>query len=269
MRAPLTRALALAVCTLVGSVGCTTMKTSNTARTGLEQLLISNAIDQSLDKVNFEPFAGHKVFLDESKLESVDKPYLVSSIRTRLMHSGATLVPAADKAEVVLEPRSGGVGTDVVDTFLGIPEIAVPGMPISIPELQIIKKQNQSAVAKLGFVAYTPGEQQAIGQGGITLAKSNDSNWFFLGMGPLQKGSVRSEVKREVRTKSPGAQPLPTTIAFASPRRPLVPTPTPGTSPFEPSGRVRLTGERQASETSEESPFGEIRATGEFQSIPE
>lgn len=248
------------------------MKSSNTARTGREQLLISNAVDQTLDKVNFTPFAGQRVFLDEARFDSVDKPYIISSIRHRLMHNGATMVAKAEEADVVLEPRSGGVGTDVVDTFLGIPEISMPGMPIAVPEVQLIKRQSQTAVAKIGFLAYSPESGQSIGQGGTSLAKSNDSNWFFMGMGPLQNGSVRSEVRRETRSRAPGATPLPTQVAFAAPPRrpsPTAPT-TPDANPFEGSGRVRLTGDERPADASPAPPeTREIRATGEFLPIPE
>ena len=53
--------------------GCATMKESDTSRTGLEQLLISNAVDQSLSKIDFSPVAGAKVNLKTDLLECVDK----------------------------------------------------------------------------------------------------------------------------------------------------------------------------------------------------
>lgn len=251
------------LCTIVA--GCTAMRTSNTSRTAMEQLLISNAVDQSLDKVNFHPFAGQRVFLDESRLECVDKAYVVSSIRHRLFHNGATLVDAADEADVVLEPRSGGVGTDVVDSFIGVPEVAVPGMPIAIPEMHLLKRSSQRATAKIGFLAYAPDSGRTAGSGGISLAQANDSNWFFLGMGPLQNGSVRSEVSRELKVRSPGALPLPTRVAFAPPLEtapePLVPSPT---GPFGESGRVRLTGERSGDDSS-----GRLRKMDGLSPFPE
>ena len=49
----------------VAITGCTNTSTSNTARTAKEQLLLSNAVDQSLDKVDFTPLYGQKVFVDD------------------------------------------------------------------------------------------------------------------------------------------------------------------------------------------------------------
>ena len=50
---------------LVFSLGCTTAQTSNTARTATEQLLISNAIDQSLSEM--QPLFGAAQRADETQ----------------------------------------------------------------------------------------------------------------------------------------------------------------------------------------------------------
>jgi len=60
------------VCLLI-CVGCTSSKTTNTARTSREQLLISNAIDQSLAKVDCSALRGASVFIDDKYLDCVDK----------------------------------------------------------------------------------------------------------------------------------------------------------------------------------------------------
>ena len=61
------------------------MKESDTARTGLEQLLISNPVDQSLGKVDFRPVSGAKVFLKTELLDCVDKKYVLLSTRSKLL----------------------------------------------------------------------------------------------------------------------------------------------------------------------------------------
>ena len=122
--------------------GCTTTQTSNTARTATEQLLISNAVDQALDKVDFQSFRGRTVYLEEKYIDCVDKNYVIASLRHRLLASGATLAPAADGAEVVVEARSGAVGTSSSESFVGTPEIALPGM-LTIPEVRLITRTRQ------------------------------------------------------------------------------------------------------------------------------
>jgi hypothetical protein len=197
--------------------GCASLKTTNTARTGLEQLLISNAVDQALDKVNFQPFSGRTVWLEEKYLESVDKNYISASIRHRLLRAGATLASKAEEADILLEPRSGGVGTDTSELYVGVPEITLPGL-LTLPEVRFFTKQKQSGVAKLALVAIDNKTHQALGTGGITLAQSNDNNWFVFGMGPYREGNVKEEVTGNSGYRRGDVnQPLPRTVAFNSP----------------------------------------------------
>jgi hypothetical protein len=180
---------------LMMMLGCASTRYTDTSRTAMEQLLISNAVDQALDRVEFPQLAGQSVFVDDKYMECVDKAYVVGCVRHRVLASGAKLADKVEGADLVLEVRSGGVGTDKVETFFGFPKIALPGpMPISLPEVKLISKETQSGTAKLGIVAYHAKERKAIGQGGLSLAKSQDSAWTFLGMGPYYSGEVREEV---------------------------------------------------------------------------
>lgn len=217
--------------------GCSSTKQSNTARTAREQLLVSNAIDQSLSKVDFTPFQGSRVFVDDKYLDCVDKGYLVGSVRHRAMANGAVVVNKAEDADVVMELRSGVIGTDMADSFLGTPEIVLPGM-LTIPEVRLINKTRQSAMAKIGLVAYDPKNMAVLGQGGVSSSQSEDNNWFVMGIGPWQNGSVRDEIRHSVpvRPNQP-YQPLPVSVAFQEPmRHPAAP------------GKLQLTGEQSPAE---------------------
>ena len=207
-----TCAVALLIC--CATVGCSSMKRSDTARTGREQLLISNAIDQSLGKCDFSAFHNAKVFVEDKYFDSVDKGYIISSIRHRLMLNGAMIATKADEADVVVELRSGGVGTDNADSYVGIPEIVLPGM-LTLPEVRFWQKTRQSALAKIGMVAYDVKSHEMLGDGGVTAAISDDTNMFFMGMGPYQYGTARSELDRTtVRYAGQPNQILPSTVAF-------------------------------------------------------
>jgi len=197
------------------SVGCASTKTSNTARTAKEQMLLSNAVDQSLDKVDFTPMYAQKIFLEEKYLDCVDKAYVVGSVRHRIMRAGGVLMPAVDEAEIVMELRSGGIGTDSSESFLGTPEIALPGM-LTIPEIRLAERKSQFGYAKVGMVLYDAKTRRVLGDGGISMAESNDDNWTLFGVGPAQRGSLRRDVTR-ARTTSPSMhrRELPTTVAFA------------------------------------------------------
>lgn len=208
--------------------GCTTMKTTNTARSSTEQMLVSNAVDQALDKIDFRPFSGHTVFLEEKYVDCVDKAYVIGSIRHRLLQVGAQLVDKADDAAVVVEPRSGSVGTTNSETYVGVPEITLPGM-LTLPEIRVATRSQQVGVAKLGVAAFDRKTRTALGVGGTTLAKSDDSNLSIFGVGPFQSGSIRNEITRS--TSGPAGitrTQLPVQVAFQAPApEAVVETPSP------------------------------------------
>lgn len=204
--------------TAAGLAGCTSASTSNTARSATEQILISNAVDQSLDKMDFRPFAGKTVYFEEKYIDCVDKNYVISSIRHRLLKAGAQLADKADAAEVVIEARSGGIGTSHSDSFVGVPEVVLPGM-MTIPELRLATRTKQTGVAKIGIVAYDAKTRSPLGPGGIALSSAQDNNWYVFGVGPYQSGNVRNEVQRATTGNAAVSYTnVPPVVAFASPR---------------------------------------------------
>ena len=197
--------------------GCASTKTSNTARTATEQLLITNAVDQALDKIDFRAFQGHTVFLDDRYVDCTDKQYVIASVRHRILHQGAVLVSKPEEAEVLVELRTGVVGTDIADSFLGIPEVTLPGM-LTLPEVRVLARQVQTGTAKLGIVAVDAQTKEVLGEGGMTLARSDTNSWYIAGMGPFKSGSINGEVKR--MTSGPAGimrERLPSTVAFSAP----------------------------------------------------
>lgn len=179
---------AVAVCS-----GCSSSATSNTSRTAREQLLISNAVDQSLAKVNFSSLANTRVFIEQQYMEGVDKAYFMGSLRHHVLRSGASVVDKAEDADVILEPRSGGIGTDMSEKYLGIPEIALPGM-LSIPEIRLAENKAQQAYAKIGLAVIDAKTKRLLGEGGVSMASSDDSNWYVMGVGPFQSGTILNEI---------------------------------------------------------------------------
>lgn len=201
---------------LVLLAGCTTTHTSNTDRTALEQLLISNAVDASLDRIDFSPLTGHSVFLNSSLIDCVDKNYVVATTRARILQSGAKLVDKQENAEIVVEIRSGAVGTNESKSFVGMPKLSIPGpMPIALPEVKLWSKTQQTGTAKIGMVAYDAKSHEIVGSGGTILARSDDSKTYFMGIGPWQSGSVRKEIRTQLGR--PGWSPLPDPVAFLVP----------------------------------------------------
>ncbi len=243
-----TISVALAVAGMFLS-GCSTAKQTHTSRTAKEQLLISHSIDQALDKVDLSPFRGHAVIVEAQHLDCVDKGYVLASLRHRALMSGATLVESRDKAEVVLEVRSGGVGTDSTDMFIGTPELAVPGpLPISLPEVRLLSRTEQSGTAKIGIAAYDAKSGTPLGLGGMTVAQSDDRNWYVFGAGPWKSGSIQTEMNESLRPQ-PAHNTVPHHVAFAAPS---------STAAEPEAARVRLASEESNGAAAPEAEAGRV-----------
>jgi hypothetical protein len=179
------------------AAGCGTTRTSNTARTATEQLLISDAIDRTVESIDFSAFRNQAVFFDERHLlETVDKGYLISSFRQHLLASGAVLKDTRDQATYVIEPRVGAVGTDNHDLLFGIPAVNVPQvamaptLPAAIPEIPFAKRRDQQGIAKLAVFAYRRESGEPVWQSGIVENRSTANDIWVLGAGPFQRGTI-------------------------------------------------------------------------------
>lgn len=201
---------------IVSVSGCATAKTSNTARTAKEQMLLSNAVDQSLDKVDFTPLYRQKVLVEDKYLECVDKSYVVGSVRHRVMRAGGVLVADGKDAEIVMELRSGGVGTDTSESYLGTPEIALPGM-LTIPEIRLAERKTQLGYSKIGMVIFDKASGKVLGDGGMSMAQADDNNWYVFGVGPFQNGSLKGDVeKSKLIPRGMRQRQLPALVAFGT-----------------------------------------------------
>ena len=189
-------AVAPALCALAALLtGCASTSSSDTSRTGMEQLLISDAVDKSLSKIDFRPLAGRQVFVDAQYLDCCDEGYVVGGVRHRVVAAGGRLAKDADSSDCVCEIRSGGVGTDRQETYVGMDGISFPSMNVELPTVKLWNKERQMATAKIGVMVYDTKTRVPLGPGGMTLARSDDSNAFLMGVGPWQGGSVKQSIK--------------------------------------------------------------------------
>lgn len=191
--------LMVSVCALFVS-GCGTTKWSDTTRTGTEQLLISNAIDRVVNKVDFSPLWEKKCYLDTSAIaEATDRDYLAMTIRQNLASAGAILAMSKDDADYIVEVRAGAVGTDRDDLLIGIPAMTLPSIPsleysaTVIPEIPFIKQTKQRGVAKIALFAYHKTTGKPVWASGNRQGESSARNLWFAGAGPLTRGTIYNE----------------------------------------------------------------------------
>ena len=138
--------------------GCYSVRVSEPPRTALEQALLSRSSDLAWQDIDLHWVSGRKIYVEDKYFDSYDKGYVISLIRQHLSESGALMMKTDDKADVIVEIRSGGLGMNTSETLVGLPALTVP-VPLSgalqTPELAFYKSQKADALGKFALFAYS------------------------------------------------------------------------------------------------------------------
>jgi hypothetical protein len=149
---------------------------------------------------------GQKVYLD-TKYMTVSRPqgfvgpeYVISSLRQQMMAHDLRLMDKPEEADIIVEARCGVLGNDGHDVSFGIPAgpqmvstaAALSGypMPPALPEISLAKRMDQMGAVKVAVFAYHRETKEPIWQSGIATSMTNAKDYWVLGIGPIQRGSV-------------------------------------------------------------------------------
>ncbi|HMP78533.1 MAG TPA: hypothetical protein PKD54_03715 [Pirellulaceae bacterium] len=182
--------------------GCGTV----TSRMATEQLLMSDAVDNSVARIDFRPISGKKVFLDTTYLRPaqgqnfVNADYVISSLRQALVASRCLLQDDRQEADIIVEPRLGTLATNGNDMIYGIPatnnltqaasSVAGGALLPPLPEIALARSSNQSGFTKVAVFAYDRQTRQPVWQSGISKAESTARSTWLLGAGPFTRGTI-------------------------------------------------------------------------------
>ena len=158
--------------------------------------MISHSIDEAVSELDCCRLREKKVFLDSQYLDgTVDKGYLISSLRQHLLAAGCLLQEERAKATYVVEVRAGAIGTDRHSLLVGVPAMTLPtvlpGQPSSIPEIPFIKKSDAIGVAKIAVFAYNRLTGERLWQSGMLEAQSDAKDSWVVGLGPFRGGNLK------------------------------------------------------------------------------
>ncbi len=142
---------------IVFIIGCTTRNFTNTPRTAIEQLLLSAAVDDAVQKINIPQITGQKTYLDFSNLKAYDAEYIRTAVACRFAQFGAVLVEKPENADYIAGIACGALGTEYKSSLIGIPSIPVPGSPTPLPELALARGIEQTGIAKLLLFVHSNG----------------------------------------------------------------------------------------------------------------
>ena len=212
------------------SSGCGT----TTQRVATEQLLMSDALDRAVERLDFSAVRDSDVFLDTTYINGikgnpvVNTNYLISSIRQQLLAANCKIHDHRDEADIILEPRIGALGTDGHEVTYGIPQTSsistaaalVSSTPLlpSIPEISVGRSDAQTGIAKIALFAYDRETRLPIWQSGIAKAESTSKNTWLLGAGPFQRGSIYDGMRFAGQDfkKTQNHDGTPTTVDYAA-----------------------------------------------------
>ncbi|QDU11630.1 DUF6655 family protein [Gimesia aquarii] len=192
----------LLIMLLALSQGCGKMITNSAT----EQLLTSDAVDQTISQIDFSNLANKKVFFDTSYIKNikgvgfVNGDYIISSLRQQIVAANCLIQEKKEDADYVIEARVGTLATNGHEVNYGIPASnmlssaaslvpTAPSIP-TIPEISLAKKNNHSAAAKISVFAYNQKTRERVWQSGVLQAKSTARNTWILGAGPFQRGTI-------------------------------------------------------------------------------
>lgn len=173
--------------------GCTSVRTTDPPRTATEQFLLSVAAGDAVQQLSGEALRGRTLFVDDTYLPAKEHPYLIGDVRAQLLLAGGQLVNDREKAQIIVEVRSGGVGIDRYEFLLGIPSIPLgtiasaagaPPVQVTSPELALIKNTRQWGTASIALVAYWADTGEIVTASGPFVGRSHREDWWFFGSGP-------------------------------------------------------------------------------------
>ncbi|ARO88408.1 hypothetical protein EBAPG3_011845 [Nitrosospira lacus] len=166
--------------------GCsTTHKATQSARTPIEQLLISEAAIRSASPTPERPLPipkGANVILTTSGLNT-DQVILQQVLTGWLGQQGYLVVQKDDKnATHRIDVIIGSLGTELSGTFIGMPPIQSTLIPFSLPELAFYKSQYQTGYAKFYMNIFEMPSGKFVGSTSPFLADAyyNDYTIFFI-----------------------------------------------------------------------------------------
>ncbi len=179
--------------------GCYTARISETPRTATEELLISQSAEQAMKGIDLTWLGGKRIFIEDKYFEGYDKGFAVGLIRERLSRYGALITTTNDKADVIVEIRSGSLAMNTSQFLIGVPTIPIPlpfvGM-VETPEVAIYKNEKTIGVAKFALFAYARQSGSFINAIGPDSGKSYFNqykliffNWQRTDIPELQKGA--------------------------------------------------------------------------------
>jgi hypothetical protein len=191
--------------------GCTTIRVTDPPSTADMEFLMTGAAESAVAKLSVEALRGRSVYIETAWLIPTTQPvagleaslnrqpslehlFLIGELRAKLLNSGVRLV-SHERAEIILEIRSGALSVNRQEFLLGIPATAIPsaatsGLPVTTPDLSLLKTTKQYGWASVAFVAYWANTGELVAVSGPFVGRTAREDFWILGTGPRTIGNI-------------------------------------------------------------------------------
>lgn len=194
------RTLLLLALVLGLPAGCTKVESYDAT----EQFLLSQAASEATEQVSPQTLRGRTVYIDDQYMSVPSDSrsamnYMIGDFRTQVLLAGGRMVDSRGEAEIIVEIRTGGIGIDRYEFLVGIPSVplgsvaasaGMPSIPVTTPELALIKNTRQLSTASVAYVAYWADTGEIVASSGPFVGQSFREDWWFFGWGPRSLGDI-------------------------------------------------------------------------------
>jgi hypothetical protein len=145
----------------LAAAGCTTVQITATARSSVEQRLLTHALARAAAQIDIAPLAGRLVKLELFALGN-DQAFAREFLRAQLETRGVRIASgAAAEADVALQVFGAALAVDTAQTLLGLPAMQAPVLTIPIPEIALFKWERSRGHAEVQSYLYDANGQLA------------------------------------------------------------------------------------------------------------
>lgn len=138
----------LASCCLLSACGVS-RDSSKSPRAATEQLLLSQAVERSLEEVSVPVLTDAAVVMEVAGL-TPDQYYVRDAVAGHLAKTqGVRVVDTRSQAKYVVHVMVQALGTELDQSFFGMPQVQGGLIPIALPEIPLYK-----FVREIGYVRY-------------------------------------------------------------------------------------------------------------------
>ena len=138
---------------------CThTYQFTYTKKSGIEQLLVTKAVDEAVQKMSTD-IKRSKVFVDVACLMRDERSYIKKAFDHWFLNAGVLIADYPWDADYIVSVLVKVAGTDGDQYFLGIPSIPIPmATAISTPALTVYSKMIQEGRVEMEVMIYSAKE---------------------------------------------------------------------------------------------------------------